>query len=398
MDHTNKAVRLKAGKEKPIKNRHHWIFSGAIESLPEFSDGEVLKVVSHAGENLGIAYFNRHAKITGRMIAFGDVIATSQEIQEAIHTRLSQAKSLREQLFKGLDTTAYRLVNGEGDLLPGLIIDRYADVFVLQIGTLGMEKLKPLVVSWLKNTFHPRSIYEKSLLPSRKEEGLSDFQAALDGEIPAQEVFITENGVKFGVSILHGQKTGFFLDHREMRQTISNYCKGKRVLNCFAYTGGFSVYAALKGALAVDSVDISASAMAQAEKNMQLNGIDAAHHRFITADVFQFLREQPLDYDVVILDPPAFAKRQKDVVAACRGYKDINRVAMQKMPKNSLLMTSSCSYHVDEALFQTVVFQAAVESGKDVKIIGRHAMAPDHPINICHPESDYLKSLILFVT
>ena len=183
----------------------------------------------------------------------------------------------------------------------------------------------------------------------------------------------------------------------EMRKLVGGMSMGKRVLNCFAYTGGFSVYAAAGGALLVDSVDISASAMQMAEKNMDLNGVLPGAAHYFTADVFQYLREQPMDYDLVILDPPAFAKRQKDIVAACRGYKDINRVAMTKMPKNSLLLTSSCSYHVDEALFQTVVFQAAVEAGRIVKILSRHRMAADHPINICHRESDYLKSLLLHV-
>lgn len=389
------AVVLKPGKEKPIKNRHHWIFSGAIKKLPEFTNGACLPVSSNEGEILGWAYFNKKAKIIGRMVIFGD--QCGRGIEAEIYNHLAEAYALRQKIFFDQSTDAYRLVNGEGDLLPGLIIDRYNDVFVLQISTLGMEQLKPIVISWLKTMFSPRSIYEKSLLPSRKEEGLTDFQGPIEGPIPSEEIIIKENGLKFGVSILHGQKTGFFIDHREMRQQISTLSIGKRILNCFAYTGGFSVYAASGGAEAVDSVDISSNAMAAAERNMTLNGFTSSHHRFITADVFEFLREERVDYDIVILDPPAFAKRQKDIVPACRGYKDINRIAMQKMPKGSLLLTSSCSYYIDEGLFQKVVFQAAVEAGRTVKIIGRHRMAPDHPVNIYHPESDYLKSLLLYV-
>lgn len=387
-----KQVVLKPGKEKPLRNRHHWIFSGAVQQLPDFKDGECLPVYSSQNDLLGWGYFNRKAQIVGRMLSFDHIPP-----QEALLNNLEMALSLRLELFKGSETDAYRLVNGEGDLLPGLVIDRYRDVFVVQIGTLGMQVFRPQIVQWLIDKLNPRSIYEKSLLPARREEGLQDEQGALFGPVPADAIEIRENGHRFAVSVLHGQKTGFFLDHREMRQQVQELSAGKRVLNCFAYTGGFSVYAIAGGALSVDSVDISAAAMQMAERNMSLNGFNSAKNRFITADVFQFLREQPLDYDIVVLDPPAFAKRQKDVVQACRGYKDINRLAMQKMPAGSLLLTSSCSYHVDEDLFQKVVFQAAVEAGKVVKMIGRHRMAPDHPVNICHPESDYLKSLLLYI-
>jgi 23S rRNA (cytosine1962-C5)-methyltransferase len=260
-----------------------------------------------------------------------------------------------------------------------------------------MQVLRPLVVQWLVEKLQPEGIYEKSLLPSRKEEGLVDEEGVLYGKEPSKSIQILENDLHFSVSILQGQKTGFFLDHREMRQMVRHLASGKRVLNCFSYTGGFSVYAAAGKAKSVDSVDISASAMEMAAQNMTLNGFKDDRYRFFTADVFQFLREKPLDYDLVILDPPAFAKRQKDIVPACRGYKDINRIAMQKMPQGSLLLTSSCSYHIDEALFQTVVFQAAVEARRTVRIIGRHHIAADHPINICHPESDYLKTLLLYI-
>lgn len=388
----NKVI-LKLGKDKPVRNRHHWIFSGAIQQLPSnFKDGDCLQVYSANDDFLGWGYFNSKAKIIGRMLSFD---ATSP--QAVLFNHLNSAFTLRNQLIDRVHTNAYRLVNGEGDLLPGLIIDCYRDVCVIQVGTLGMQQFIPLIVQWLIDNLKPIAIYEKSLMPSRKEEGLKDQQGSLFGPLPTDAIEILEHGLNFYVSVLHGQKTGFFLDHREMRKQIMGIAGGKKVLNCFAYTGGFSVYAASGGALSVDSVDISAAAMQMAERNMQANGFDSAMHRYFAADVFQFLRESPFEYDLVILDPPAFAKQQKDVVQACRGYKDINRLAMQKMPAGSVLLTSSCSYHVNESLFQTVVFQAAVEAGRSVKIIGRHRMAPDHPVNICHPESDYLKSLLLYV-
>lgn len=386
-----KSVILKPGKEKAIKNRHHWIFSGAIHSLPSFSDGEILSVLSFKDEFLGSAYFNKRSSIIGRMVSFD-----KHSPYEAILRSVDNAINMRKSLFDDHSTNAYRLINAEGDSLPGLIVDKYADVLVLQISTMGMEKLKPLLVDKLKERLQPTSIYEKSLMPSRKEEGLLPMQGTLYGS-QISEVEILENGLSFVVSISEGQKTGFFIDHREMRSWISTLAAKRSVLNCFAYTGAFSVYALAGGAHKVDSVDISEKAIDLAKKNMQINHLNSDHCQFFVDDVFQFLREKELSYDLIILDPPAFAKRQKDVVTACRGYKDINRLALQKMPKSSLLLTSSCSHYVDPTLFQKVVFQASIEANRNVRIIGNHRMAPDHPVNICHPESDYLKSLLLHV-
>ncbi len=383
-------VILKPGKEKAIKNRHHWIFSGAIAEMSDFKDGDILPVFSSKNEQLGSAYFNRNAKIIGRMIAFDGA-----DPYDSLRQNLERAFSLRSSLFQSQQTNAYRLINAEGDCLPGLIVDKYGEVLVMQISTLGMEKLRDFILELLVRQFKPLGIFEKSLLPSRKEEKLMDRQELLYGTIP-DEIEIAENALRFLVSVKEGQKTGFFLDHREMRQLIKSLSSGKRVLNCFAYTGGFSVYAASGGAKRVDSVDISQGAMAMAKRNMELNEFNAEAN-FIVADVFDFLRKDALDYEVVILDPPAFAKRQKDVVPACRGYKDINRLAMQKMPPKTFLLTCSCSYYVDEDLFQKVLFQASVEAKRSVKIISRHHMAADHPINLCHPESDYLKSFLLYV-
>lgn len=385
-----KKVVLKAGKEKAILNRHHWIFSGAIADTPKNLEGDILPVYSYKGDLLGSAYFNSQAKIFGRMLSYGDKAPL-----EAFYENLDAAFELRARVFEKDLTNAYRLVNGEGDFLPGIIIDRYDEGLVLQISTLGMEKLKPDLIEYLKAKLNPAFIYEKSTLPSRKEEGLHAFEQLLWGTIQ-DEITILENGIKFFVSPIHGQKTGFFLDHRDMREQVRTLSKNKRVLNCFAYTGGFSIYAANGEAVLVDSVDISETAMQLAQKNAQLNHITIPMH-FYTEDVFQFLRQSSLDYDLVILDPPAFAKRQKDIIPACRGYKDINRVAIQKMPAQSLLLTSSCSYFVDEELFQKVVFQAAAEAKRKVRIIGRHRLAEDHPINIFHPEGDYLKSLLLYI-
>lgn len=382
---------LKPSKDKAIRNRHHWIFSGAIQSMPEVDNGSILPVYSHDGEQLGSAYINTRTSITGRMIAFGDI-----DPYESIRQNISQAIAFRTLLFVGKDTTAYRLINAEGDQLPGLIVDKYNDTLVIQIATLGMEKLKPRILEILTKELSPDCIYEKSNLPARREEGLDNAEGVLAGTIK-EHILIKENGIQFLVDIVHGQKTGFFLDQREMRSLVHSYAKDRTVLNCFSYTGGFSLYALTGGAARVDSVDISEDAMTLATKNISQNNAGNIPHTEYAEDVFEFLRQDKTPYNFIILDPPAFTKRKTDVVAACRGYKDINRVAMKRLPPKSFLLTSSCSHHVDEQLFQTVVFQAAREANRTVRIIQKHRLAPDHPINIYHREGEYLKSLLLFV-
>lgn len=379
---------LKPGKDKPILNRHPWIFSGAVKHLPQCENGSLVQVFDDQNHLLGSAYYNRKSSIVARMVAWG-----SQDPVTSIKTSIQNAKALRKSLISA-NTNTYRLINAEGDFLPGLIVDRYDTSLVLQISTLGMEKLKPIILEELKQDF--MTIYEKSVAPSRKEEGLNAYEGILCGTLP-KEIEILEKGHKFIANPQSGQKTGFFLDQVEMRAWVKILAQQRHVLNCFAYTGGFTVYALAGGALSVDSVDISSDALHLAERNCLLNGFKNSSNRFFAEDVFQFLRSKALNYELVILDPPAFAKSSKDVINACRGYKDINRLALQKMPKGSILITCSCSHFVDEKLFQQVVFQAACEAKRQVRIIGKHRQASDHPINLFHPEGSYLKSLVLFV-
>lgn len=387
-----KKVLLKKHRDKAIRNLHHWIFSGAVQSFPDFSPGDLLPVYSNDSDFLGTAYFNPSCSIVGRMLSF-----SKQSALDALQKNMEQAVLLRKTLFSQTSNNAYRVINAEGDGIPGLIVDKYAHVLVLQISTLGMEKLKGFIVEQLLKLFPNCSmIYEKSNLPSRKEEGLSNHEELLYGE-KIQEVEIIENDIRFIVSFEQAQKTGFFLDQREMRQSIRNLSQGRKVLNCFSYSGGFSLYASLGGAVRIDSVDQSSKAIALAQRNFSLNQIDPSSHGFFATDAFHFLKTQPLDYSLVILDPPAFAKKKADIHNACRGYKEINRLAFQKMPKNSFLLTCSCSYYIDEKLFQTVIFQAAQESARPVKVLSFHKQAQDHPVNIYHPESKYLKSLLLYL-
>lgn len=385
------AVVLKPGKEKPFLHGHHWIFSGAVHSMPSFEDGDLIPVYSSSGHHLGSAYFNKKSNIIGRMLAFDGTPPL-----EALKHRLNQALDLRKTFFSPDLTNGFRLINGEGDGIPGLVVDCYDSLAVVQCTTLGVERLKPLIVDYLREKLQPRTIFEKSHVASRKEEGLPPAQGVLFGE-DLDLWHFKENGFIFTLDLKKSQKTGFFLDQREMRAWVKELSLGKRVFNGFSYTGGFSVYAAAGGASLVDSADIAADAVAATERHLALNGLQNIPHRSFCEDLFTFLRTAHLSYDLVILDPPAFAKKRSDLVQACRGYKDINRLAMQKMPPASLLLTSSCSHYVDQELFQKVLFQAACEAKRQVRVIGRHRLAPDHPLNLFHPEGEYLKSCLLYI-
>lgn len=386
-----KRVILKEGKEKSLHRGHPWVFSGAIDQLPSCEPGEIFPIFSASGEFLAQGYFHPTNSIAGRILSF---------TQEAIHTVLEQkildAIVLRKRLFDPQVTNAFRIINAEGDGIPGLIVDQYGPYLVIQVASAGIERLKPVIVELLIRLMQPEAIYEKSTSGSRKEEGLQDAIGLLHGS-DFDEVQIIENQIPFLVSIKNGQKTGFFLDQREMRKMISPFSKGLKVLNCFSYTGGFSVYALHGKAAHVDMVEIDQTACQLCEKNLQLNHFSDASYQIMQGDAFDFLAQESLDYDLVILDPPAFAKKRKELEGAIRGYREINLQALKKMPKRSYLLTSSCSQHIDEGLFQQTVFQAALKAGRQVKILSHHLQAADHPVSLYHPEGTYLKSLLLYV-
>ena len=390
MAENDSGIILHKGKDKAVRNRHPWIFSGAVRRAPHFEDGDILPVYSAEGDFLGSGYFNARCSIIGRMLTF-DRTPPLQALEASIRRALS-----RRTPFFDERTTGFRLINGEGDDCPGLIADFYAGVLVLQFSTRGMDRLKEFVLGLLGEILSPAAIYEKSNLPSRREEGLSSGESWLRGG-PVPSVEILEDGLRFAVDIPDSQKTGFYLDQREMRRMARGLARGRRVLNAFSYTGGFTVAALAGGAVSADSVDLSARAMELCAENCRRNGFPGLGLGFHTADVFEFLRAGPLDYDFVVLDPPAFAKRKGDVMNACRGYKDIHRLVFQKLPPGALVMTFSCSHFVDEPLFRQVVFQAAREANRGVRILQRHRQALDHPVNIYHPESEYLKGFVLAV-
>ena len=387
----NQGIILQRGKERPIKDKHHWIFSGAIAKAPNYSNGDILPVYSASGELLGHAMMNKDTSIAARMINFDSTDPVS-----SIKLNIKRAIKYRQELFRNQNTNAYRLINGEGDNLSGLVIDKYNDVLVVQIVSTGMDKLINEIVSVLTNELDVDCVYEKSTIGARKKEGLPDVERILFGKLP-DKVEILENGVKFLVDIKNSQKTGLFLDQREMRKLVGEFAKDRTVLNCFSYTGGFSLYAAINGARKVVSVDIAQDAVNLSKDNFAANKISTDNHEFRAVDAFDYLHNQELNFDFIILDPPAFAKKREDIPNARRGYLDINKTALRKMPSNSFLLTCSCSYHMEQAMFEDLIKQAALETGRKVKIIAKHRLASDHPLNIFHNEMDYLKSLLLYI-
>ncbi len=390
---SEKKVILKKGKERSISlNRHPWIFSGAIDSYSEnIFPGDMASIYSIDGKFLAQGYFQLENSLAGRIVSFD-----RRPLSVVIREKIQKALTLRKALLDFTRTNCFRLIHAEEDGLPGLIIDCYDNVLVMQISTAGMEKLKKLVVECLIQEIHPRSIYEKSTSKARDQEGLEPLEGFLFGE-RVEEVLVKEEGITFAVSIVEGQKTGFFLDQREMRKKVGELAKGRSVLNTFCYSGGFSLHALRGGASFVTSVDCCASALALCKKNSDM-GSFSSRHQILQADVLELLEKDSLQtYDFVILDPPAFAKKRQDVEPALAAYRRINQAVFAKCKESTLLLTCSCSYFIDAASFQHVVFQAAAAAQREVKIILRHIQASDHPTSLFHPEGEYLKSLLLWV-
>ncbi|OGW85437.1 MAG: hypothetical protein A3C35_01060 [Omnitrophica bacterium RIFCSPHIGHO2_02_FULL_46_11] len=386
-------VMLKPDKDKPIRGFHPWIFSGAIDVLDDgFKAGDLVKVYSNKEEFLGVGYLNPRSQIAVRMLTFQD-----EEIDAPFFIRrMEAAKKLRED-FLPPKTNAFRLIHSEGDFLPGLIVDRYADYLVVQFSTAGMEVLKPMALEAIGKVFAPKGIYEHDDREARRLEGLDETLQTLAGEEPPDFIEIEEYGHKFIVDIKHGQKTGFFLDQRENRKKAGALARGKKVLNCFAYSGGFSVYAACSGAQSVTSVEAQERALNTMKTNFELNGLSGEQYQFVCEDVFDFLRKDTQTYDLIVLDPPAFCKNKNQIQQAARGYKDINLFAMKHLVPGGILFTASCSSYIDPDLFQKIVFGAAKDARRNVQIIEKTSHAFDHPINIYHPEGEYLKGLFLKV-
>lgn len=388
------SVYLKPGREKSLHKGHPWVFSGAIEKAsPELHSGDIASIWTSHQKPLGLGFYHAKADIALRLLT--PEIHT--KIDKTFWTeRLKQALSLRDQIIPSA-TNAYRLINAEGDGFPGLVVDRYGDILVMEVGTAGMDKQSSTIVEILIQFLTPKAIVEKSQSKSRHREGLSDRTQVLYGSLPSEWMTISENGLLFYVDILKGQKTGFFLDQRENRQLVASLAKDKNVLNCFSYTGAFSVYGIKGGAKRVVSVESSSSANTLAKENFLLNHISLEMHPILEADVFDFFRTTNEIFDLIILDPPAFAKSKNDVQKALRGYKEINLQAVKKLSKGGFLFTFSCSNFVDDRLFEFAVLSACNDAQRQAQILKRLAPGSDHPTLLGHPEGRYLKGLLLRV-
>ena len=387
-------VNLQPGREKSLLRQHPWIFASAIvESTDRRRPGDTVDVFSHEGQWLGRGAWSPQSQIQVRIWTFdqNEVIDNGFFLR-----RIEQAAAGRQVMIQSKGLTGYRLIAAESDGLPGVTIDCYDTVLVCQLLSAGAEKHRSKIVWALNKLFPEHSIYERSDVAVRKKEGLEPITQVLHGEVP-DEVTIEENGVRILVNVKQGHKTGFYLDQRDNRQIAASYSRDKHVLNCFCYTGTFGSYALAAGAAKVTNLDVSDLALTTARRNVEINSLDPEKCEFINRDVFQALRdyrEQGETFDQIILDPPKFVDSKASLNRACRGYKDINMLAMQIMKPGGILFTFSCSGLMPADLFQKVVADAALDAGRRVQFIERLSQAGDHPVASNYPEGYYLKGLV----
>ncbi|MDP2970500.1 MAG: class I SAM-dependent rRNA methyltransferase, partial [Deltaproteobacteria bacterium] len=355
----------------------------------DLSPGEIGEVYSGDGKFLGMGQFNPRSQIILRLLTRRREVLDSSFFRG----RLLQADALREKELRA-KTNGYRAINAEGDFLPGLIVDRYGEILVLQCLTAGMERLKGLFIDLLVRHFNPKSIYERSDVPARKEEDLPMAKGLLYGEEILDPVEIEEYGCRFRVDVKEGQKTGFYLDQRENRFSLQKVSHGKKILDCFCYSGGFSIHAGLGGAKEITMIDSSEEALKRAKDHFALNHLKGISPHLIRGDAFEVMRSLEPDYDIIVLDPPPFAKKKAHLPGASRGYKDLNLQAFRLLKREGLLFTFSCSHHMNWDLFQKIVFSAAVDANRRVQLLDRRAHPIDHPVDLSHPEGEYLRGMV----
>lgn len=389
-------VILKTKKSQALERFHPWVFSGAIKKIEggEPQDGDIVSVYSNHFNFLGKGHF-QHGSIAVRILSFKDI-----EIDDAFWTeKLTNAYKSRQSigLVDNPETNTYRLVFAEGDELPGLIIDHYNGALVMQAHSHGMHQLRHSIAENLKTIYGDKlhTIYYKSSATLSKREGLNIEDEFLFGDTPSTVAL--ENGIKFNVDWVNGQKTGFFIDQRDNRAMIMQYAKGKSLLNTFCYTGGFSIYALEGGATLVHSVDSSKKAIDLTDENVILNGCDPKKHESFAEDTMEFLNSNENTYDIIILDPPAYAKHQNVRHKAIQGYKRLNATAIQKIKPGGILFTYSCSQVVTRQLFESTVLAAAIQSGRHARILHHLSQPADHAPSIFHNEGEYLKGLAVLI-
>ena len=384
---------LHSGRRGQISYGHPWIYKGQIKEAPGERDGDIFSVYSSGGRFLGKGYYNPRSEIAVRLLSYKD-----EAIDESFFARrIEHALEFRKKFVK--ETDACRVVFSEADGLPGLVVDKYAEYIVFQILTLGMEKKKEALVNIMRETLKQKFLYEKSDATSRRLEGLTEVKKWWGAEGKSM-VTISEDKAKFLVDIETGHKTGFYLDQRDSRGAIKDLVKDKKVLDCFSYTGGFSIYASLYGAGEVLGLDVHASQVELAKKNAKLNSLPGDRIKFRTVNVFEALKEFDRSkerFDVVILDPPSFVKNKKAVENALTGYKEINLRAMKILNEGGILATFSCSGHIEEELFLQVILDAAFDTKNCLKILKKCSQAVDHPVDPFIPQTSYLKGFILAV-
>jgi 23S rRNA (cytosine1962-C5)-methyltransferase len=383
-------VTLHPGRERSVLNRHPWVFSGAVASEPsETPLGGVVDVVSASGEFLARGTHNPTSQIRVRLYTFRDEPLDADWFAR----KIAAAERWRQALLPP-ETDAYRVLFGEEDGAPGLIVDRYGEGLAVTFATAGADYLRPAIIEALVAACRPEWIMERSTGGYRKEEGVPPRVEAVYGRVPDTPTPIREHGLRFLVDVRAGQKTGFFLDQRAARQALREMARGRTVLNAFGYTAGFAVYALAGGAKRAVTVDLSREALELAARNHEINGQSVGADDLVEADVFDFLREAAADFDCIVLDPPAFAKSKAALARATRGYKDINLLAMRRLPPGGLLFTFSCSGHVDSDLHRKILYAAALDAGRDVQILRIMGHGLDHPLSVYHPEGEYLTGFI----
>lgn len=394
------AVRLKKGKEKAVKQLHPWVFSGAVDNIkgkPE--NGEIVAVTDNQGEFLAYGFYNNQSRVAVRLLEWDQQAEINEDWWRL---RIGKAIKARKQLTLDENTNTYRLIFSEADFLPGLIVDRFADYLSLQILTSGMERNKDIVLDILQELLDPTGIFDRSDASARSHEGMEPSSGGiLSGSEPPEYVRVKENGVLYDVNISTGQKSGFYCDQRDNRRIVAEHSAGKRVLDCFSYSGGFSLNALKHNAAEVFSVDSSAPALETLKRNIEVNNFQDAAHRLIQSDVNKQLRafrESGEMFDVIVLDPPKYAPSRSALNKASRAYKDLNRQAMLLLNEGGLLATFSCSGAVDILTFKQILAWAALDAGKEVQFIYQFSQPEDHPIRSSFPEGEYLKGLLCRVS
>lgn len=392
------SVFLKKSADSFIKRKHPWIFSGAIEKVEgNPANGETIQIFSSNKTLVGVGSYSPSSQIRVRVWSFNPEEKIDKDF---FRKKILAASQFRKRIVDTSQTNAYRIINSENDGLPGLIVDRYADYLICQFLSSGTDFHKKIITETLDEVFNPIGIYERSDVEIRIKEGLEPTKGTLSGKEPDDLILISENGLKLSVDVKNGHKTGFYLDQRDNRKLVSEFSRGKNVLNCFSYTGGFSVYALSSGAKNVTQIESSESALDLSIKNIELNNFDVSCVENINGDVFEVLRkfrDERRTFDLIILDPPKFAESESQIQKASRGYKDINLLAIKLLNPGGMLFTFSCSGHISQELFQKIVADAALDSGREVKIINQLSQAADHPIATNFPEGLYLKGLVCYV-